>query len=518
MYSGAAGMEDNCEKGKSSDEQAESPSSDGEVAERRKHVASQFKTRASGNRMKWELPKPIASSSPVVTRWQHLSGRKFSTDVVTGAPLMTVIEAGEKTWTETPSTVKSKELTPSRNNEHLAGVKVITMRQTEQETLLVAEGGKGSGRECETESVTFAGNVVRTITGTETNRRPGMEAATDTDMVTRVEPPASRNVNFQLVSPRHSWTSDTANRKRASTKALGDYLFPNHKQLHRNTGHHFLNNLKERHFVIKQRFQRVMPSDQNKTRIVTINGKYNQTGKVHKNNLSDVSLHVKQDGTISKRSISLNPMKVLDAPGMKDDYSTTIGEYMQHLGEHFLHSLQSIHILPVMRPEKHDSPIFIFSTLTNEGTSSVPDVAREATLLKCASQNQPAAQRPSMPPHLPLRPLHVGVPDGAIVPVTTSFFPDSDGAASGSASDDCSMCPEHLDQPLLAENYSDITSGSRHDVTSGRRHDVTATGHDDITSLSATNMTGEGGQPCSGPPCATAILGQAVADTEGPRR
>lgn len=39
-----------------------------------------------------------------------------------------------------------------------------------------------------------------------------------------------------------------------------------------------------------------------------------------RNNLGDVSLHVKQAGTIKERCISLIPMKVLDAPGLKDDY------------------------------------------------------------------------------------------------------------------------------------------------------------------------------------------------------
>ncbi|XP_051890866.1 cell division cycle protein 20 homolog [Pristis pectinata] len=210
--------------------------------------------------MKWELPSPIASSSPVVARWQHLHRRECrSTDTLIGAPLVTVIEAGEKTWTETlseagpsPLTVKTKELTGAETpprNEHWAGVEVVTMKQAGEETLLVVEGGTQAGAENETGSVTFAGNVVRAITGPGTNSGPGMEAATDVETgLANVELPTPRNVDFQSACAGHFTTP------------------------------------------------------------------------ARKNNLSDVSLHAKQDGTIKKRCISLIPMKVLDAPGLKDDY------------------------------------------------------------------------------------------------------------------------------------------------------------------------------------------------------
>ncbi|XP_032891055.1 cell division cycle protein 20 homolog B [Amblyraja radiata] len=313
-------------------------------------MASQYKSRATEKRMNWELPSPIASSSPIVTQWQHLWRRECrSTDTLTGAPLVTVIEAGEKTWTDTTLTVETKELGRTETtpiNEHCAGEEVVTMKQVEEETLLVAENGTQKGAESETGSVTFVGNVVRTITGSGTNSAPRMEAATHTETgARRLAIPTSSNMDFQPTGPRYSKSPETANRKRPSAKAFSDYCFPNHKQSHRNTAH-FLNILKERYLVTKQKSPRAIPSSLSKTRIVTINGKYSQTCKgvfnviyigeteciladhcledlcsiTRRNNLGDVSLHVKQAGTIKERCISLIPMKVLDAPGLKDDY------------------------------------------------------------------------------------------------------------------------------------------------------------------------------------------------------
>ncbi|XP_059844628.1 cell division cycle protein 20 homolog [Hypanus sabinus] len=210
--------------------------------------------------MKWELPSPIASSSPVVARWHHLCRREGrSTDTLTGAPLVTVIEAGEQTWTETllgagPSPL-TKELggaeTPPRNDQW-ARVEMVTMKQAEEETSLMVEGGTRAGTENETRSVTFVGNVVRPITWPGTNSGPATEAATDTNMGSRglanVELPTSGKADSQPVCAGHSTTS------------------------------------------------------------------------ARKNYLADVSLHVKQDHTIKNRCISLIPLKVLDAPGLKDDY------------------------------------------------------------------------------------------------------------------------------------------------------------------------------------------------------
>ncbi|XP_072108614.1 cell division cycle protein 20 homolog isoform X1 [Mobula birostris] len=298
-----------------------------EVADRGKQITSQFKTRTTGSRKKWELPSPIASSSPVVARWQHLCRREGrSTDTLTGAALVTVIEAGEQTWTETllgagPSPL-TKELggAETPRNKQWARVKVVTMKQAEEETSLVVEGGTRAGAENET----FVGNVIRPITWPGTNSEPATEAATDTNTGSRglfnVGLPTSSKVDSQPVCAGHSTTSENANRKRVSGKAFSDYCFPNHKLSHRNTTYHFLNHLKERYFITKQKSQRVIPSTPNKTRIVTINGKCSQTYEARKNSLADVSLHVKQDHTIKKRCISLIPLKVLDAPGLKDDY------------------------------------------------------------------------------------------------------------------------------------------------------------------------------------------------------
>lgn len=172
-------------------------------------MASQYKSRATGKRMNWELPSPIASSSPIVTQWQHLWRRECrSTDTLTGAPLVTVIEAGEKTWTDTTLTVETKELGRTETtprNEHWAGEEVVTMKQVEEETLLVAESGTQKGAENETGSVTFVGNVVRTITGSGTNSAPRTEAATHTETGTRrLAIPTSSNMDIQPTGPRYS--------------------------------------------------------------------------------------------------------------------------------------------------------------------------------------------------------------------------------------------------------------------------------------------------------------------------
>ncbi|XP_067910550.1 cell division cycle protein 20 homolog isoform X2 [Heterodontus francisci] len=129
-----------------------------------------------------------------------------------------------------------------------------------------------------------------------------------------------RKVDFPPMGPGHCETPESTNRKRVSATTFLDYCPPDHKHSNRSTANHFLNNQEENYIVTKQKPQRVISSSLNKSRIVTINRKCSQTCKAFKNNLGEAFLHGKRDGTKSKRCISLIPMKVLDAPGLKDDY------------------------------------------------------------------------------------------------------------------------------------------------------------------------------------------------------
>ncbi|XP_078388800.1 cell division cycle protein 20 homolog [Cetorhinus maximus] len=205
--------------------------------------------------MKWELPSPIASSSPIVASWQNLHRRECRSSAASnGAPVVTVIEAESRTRTGTltSAATKAKAVTATERPAKDGcgtGVEVMIMIQAEERTLISAEGGTGAaGAENETEPVT----VARTVTGPGAETGPGFKEATEieTDMenLAKLNLPTNREVDFQPTCPGHCGTP------------------------------------------------------------------------AYENNLGDAFLHGKHEGTKSKRSIPLIPVKVLDAPGMKDDY------------------------------------------------------------------------------------------------------------------------------------------------------------------------------------------------------
>ncbi|XP_067880639.1 cell division cycle protein 20 homolog B-like [Heterodontus francisci] len=136
------------------------------VAERGKLTASQFKTRSTGNKLKWELPSPVASSSPIVARWRDLQRREYrSAAASSGAPVVTVIEAEGRTRTGavtgtgavtlTGAATKAKAMIATdilARDECGSGVEVVIMIQADEGTLIAAEGETGAGAENETRS------------------------------------------------------------------------------------------------------------------------------------------------------------------------------------------------------------------------------------------------------------------------------------------------------------------------------------------------------------------------------
>ncbi|GCB71502.1 hypothetical protein scyTo_0008853 [Scyliorhinus torazame] len=256
--------------------------------------------------MKWELPSPVASSSPIVTKWQKLSRRECNHAAASnGVPVVTVIEAEGRTRTEAltsaATTAKAVAATerPARDGCG-AKVEVVIMIQSGAEG---GSGGAGAGNK--TDSVT----VARTLNGAE----PGSEEA-------KLNHPPNRKVDFQPACPGHCEAPETANRKRVSAATFTDYCLPDNKQPNRSIANHLLNTQKESYILTKQKQQRVMSCISKKSRNLTNNGKCREICEEYKNNLGDAFLHGQCDGTKSKRCIPLTPMKVLDAPGLKDDY------------------------------------------------------------------------------------------------------------------------------------------------------------------------------------------------------
>ncbi|XP_038648887.1 cell division cycle protein 20 homolog [Scyliorhinus canicula] len=226
--------------------------------------------------MKWELPSPVASSSPIVTKWQNISRRECRRAAASnGVPVVTVIEAEGRTrtgaLTSAATTAKAVAATekPARDGCG-AKVEVVIMIQAEEGILKAAEGGSGgAGAENKTDSVTVAG----TLTGAEPGSGPGFEEA-------KLNPPPNRKVDFQPACPGHCEAAE------------------------------------------------------------------------YKNNLGDAFLHDQYDDTKSKRCIPLTPMKVLDAPGLKDDYSCQTRKWLN--SQALMHKLWLKYKLSPKRLEKYN--------------------------------------------------------------------------------------------------------------------------------------------------------------------
>ncbi|XP_048400089.1 cell division cycle protein 20 homolog isoform X2 [Stegostoma tigrinum] len=220
------------------------------AAERGKLMRSLFKTSTTGSRMKWELPSPVASSSPVVAKWQSLPRRDCRrTAASSGAPVATVIEEEGRTRTGTLASAATKVNTVTATTSDLfrAGVEVVTMIQSEDRTLIAAESGTETGDDSQTRSVTDGGTMTEPDKETGPGFEEVMKTQTDTEQLTKGILPC---------------------RKKAFQQAcLGHCASPGYK-----------------------------------------------------NNLGDMFLSGKCDGTKRKRCIPFLPMKVLDAPGLKDDY------------------------------------------------------------------------------------------------------------------------------------------------------------------------------------------------------
>ncbi|XP_078096180.1 cell division cycle protein 20 homolog [Mustelus asterias] len=194
-------------------------------------MTSLFKTNTPGNRVKWELPSPVASSSPIVAKWQSLRRREYkSAAASSGAPGVTVIEEEDRTRIGALTSAGTATERAGRGGLGTEGEVVI---QAEEGTLVAAEGGAGA------ENGTALVAIAKIDAGAET--RSGFQEVIEIDMenLAKLNLPPSRKVDFK--------TPD-------------------------------------------------------------------------KNNLGDAFLPGECDGTKSKRCISLTPMRVLDAPGLKDDY------------------------------------------------------------------------------------------------------------------------------------------------------------------------------------------------------
>ncbi|GCC26729.1 hypothetical protein chiPu_0005147 [Chiloscyllium punctatum] len=269
--------------------------------------------------MKWELPSPVASSSPIVARWQNLPRRECRrTAASSGAPVVTVIEEEGRTRTGrlAGAATKANTMTATTRDQFRAGVEVVLMTQVEERTLIAAEGGAEAGDDNETGSVTAGGTVTAPEKETGPTFGEVMKTETDAEELTKQTLPCKKKA-FQQACSGHYESPEIVNRKRVSAATSADYGL--HIQPNQSPANQFSSNCKESYAVMKQRLQDAIPSSLNKTRIVTINGKSNKTCQVYKNNLGD-TFWGKCDGTKRKRCTSFFPMKILDAPGLKDDY------------------------------------------------------------------------------------------------------------------------------------------------------------------------------------------------------
>ncbi|XP_060712358.1 cell division cycle protein 20 homolog [Hemiscyllium ocellatum] len=220
-----------------------------QVAERGKRMGSLFKTSSTGSRVKWELPSPVASSSPIVARWQNLPRRECRrTAASSGAPVVTVIEEEARTRTGrlAGAATKANTVTAITRDQYRAGVEVVLMTQAEERTLIAAEDGAEAGDDNETGSVTAGGTVTAPEKETGPTFEEVMKTETDAEELTKQTLPCRKKAFQQACS--------------------GHYESP-----------------------------------------------------VYKNNLGD-TFWGKCDHTKRKRCTSFLPMKILDAPGLKDDY------------------------------------------------------------------------------------------------------------------------------------------------------------------------------------------------------
>ncbi|XP_042187769.1 cell division cycle protein 20 homolog, partial [Callorhinchus milii] len=117
--------------------------------------------------------------------------------------------------------------------------------------------------------------------------------------------------------------AETNEETKTPTSITHDYI-SDHKLVNLQIANHHSHHHQKVNGVIRQKRPReassLNRSEINKYQDVNISGKCSETFKGHKSNLGDLSLHNSIDNKADKRHVPSVPMKILDAPGLKDDY------------------------------------------------------------------------------------------------------------------------------------------------------------------------------------------------------